>query len=824
VQTRALSRPRALLAAAALVAAAVTTLGAPSALAAAGDLDPTFGVGGRLAVDVADCEDEAGDIAEGLDGSLVAVGSSCRTEGTGEDAVQIYAPTVVRMTSTGVLDPAFGGDGIVTTADESGRLTTVAVDGTTGDIYAGGYVSQEVGDDALVLKYDASGGLVYRFSAHIGTAGNLESVDDIRLAGDGSVVAAGTTCSLDEDLFTCQVFAIHLTPAGVLDTSFSGDGKSLSSAGDFSGVHVLADGRVAAIEYHEASDSDRLRLFAADVASNAAGFATGTGGAAALPFEYGFGITSTSTHLFVAGEVFDDTSSDQAVAKYSLAGALDTTFGGGDGWVQSDLADDEYASEVAVGSDGTIYTAGGLNTGNAATVARYTAAGVLDPAFGEGGSVRLTVPGYDATSADAIIVQLDGKPVVAGAGFVEETAQLDMVLARFKAVTPFATRYTAVAPSRIFDTRPGQLTGDGRDVSLSAGERHDLKVTDKAGIPATGVSAVVMNVTAISPTTSGYLALFPAGSTFPGTSNLNFQPGQIVANLVTVKVGEDGEVTLLNSNGNTNVAVDVAGWYSDGESEVLGGKLKSLSPVRVLDSRPGADPTDEGVNAKLVPNQVITVDVSDVAPEPLSAVVINLTATSGTGSGNLRAYPSDAPTVPAVSNLNYIVNRTVANLAIVKVGPDGTIKIRNTNSTVHVLADVSGYFTTSANTTGTDGSFQPLTPKRILDTRSGLNSADTPIGAAASRVVQVSGRGRVPVGAKAVVLNVTAVNPTVNGFLTIYPANLTSRPLASNLNFTPGRTVPNSVIVQLSPTGAVRVYNSGGTTDVLFDVAGWYSS
>jgi hypothetical protein len=212
-------------------------------------------------------------------------------------------------------------------------------------------------------------------------------------------------------------------------------------------------------------------------------------------------------------------------------------------------------------------------------------------------------------------------------------------------------------------------------------------------------------------------------------------------------------------------------------------------------------------------------------------VVLNLTVANATSGAHLTAYPSGA-SLPGVSNLNFATNQTIANLAIIKVGSDGTIKIRNGSSrgSVNVIADVSGYFTHSTLTSATSisGSFQPLTPQRIFDTRVGLNTTKAKIPANGVRTIQIAGRGRVPLsGATSVVVHVIASSPTVNGYLTVFPGNLTTRPNASNVNFYAGKAASNAVIVKVptSGTGAgqIKVANSGGTTDVIVDVMGWYS-
>jgi serine protease len=143
-----------------------------------------------------------------------------------------------------------------------------------------------------------------------------------------------------------------------------------------------------------------------------------------------------------------------------------------------------------------------------------------------------------------------------------------------------------------------------------------------------------------------------------------------------------------------------------------------------------------------------------------------------------------------------------------------------------VIADVSGYFTHPSATpspTATDGSFQPLTPQRIFDTRVGLNVPKQPIGANGVRTITVAGRGRVPLtGATSVVVHVIAAKTTANGYLTVFPANLTTRPNASNVNFYAGKAASNAVIVKLY-NGQIKVANSTGSTDVVVDVMGWYS-
>jgi hypothetical protein len=140
---------------------------------------------------------------------------------------------------------------------------------------------------------------------------------------------------------------------------------------------------------------------------------------------------------------------------------------------------------------------------------------------------------------------------------------------------------------------------------------------------------------------------------------------------------------------------------------------------------------------------------------------------------------------------------------------------------------VNGTATAIATVTVTpppSGTFHPLTPTRILDTRDGTGGLSGPLGPGSTASVAVAGRGGVPAtGVGAVALNVTVTQPSAEGYLSLYPTG-EPRPLAANLNFTPAKTVPNLVVVKLGSGGSVDVFNPAGTTHVVYDVAGWFST
>ena len=246
------------------------------------------------------------------------------------------------------------------------------------------------------------------------------------------------------------------------------------------------------------------------------------------------------------------------------------------------------------------------------------------------------------------------------------------------------------------------------------------------------------------------------------------------------------------------------------------GAFAPLSQSRIVDTR-----NDTGLAGPLARGATSDVQVAGRGGVPLSgagAVVVNITVTAPTAAGYLSTFPTGAAR-PEVSSLNFVGRQTVANLVTVQLGAGGKVSLFNGSAgTVQVLVDVAGYYRSG---TGTEpGTFTPVVPARLLDSR--------PAGVAplSRTTVDTANRSPIPTGRyDAAVLNVTAVTPAARGFLTVYPANLTNPPTASNLNFPAGRTVPNMVTSPVDSSGKVLIYNaSQGQTNLLADVTGYYHS
>jgi hypothetical protein len=145
------------------------------------------------------------------------------------------------------------------------------------------------------------------------------------------------------------------------------------------------------------------------------------------------------------------------------------------------------------------------------------------------------------------------------------------------------------------------------------------------------------------------------------------------------------------------------------------------------------------------------------------------------------------------------------------------VSIYNGAGSVNVVADVGGWFTDGSDPAATGALFTGMTPTRLMDTRNGHG----PIGAGGTMELAIAGQNGVPANATAVVLNVTVTGPTAASFMTVWPAG-TTQPLASDLDYLAGQTVPNLVVVMVGTGGAVDFYNGMGSTQVVVDIVGWY--
>ena len=126
--------------------------------------------------------------------------------------------------------------------------------------------------------------------------------------------------------------------------------------------------------------------------------------------------------------------------------------------------------------------------------------------------------------------------------------------------------------------------------TIGSGGTLDVQVSGHGGVP-TGAAVAVLNVTAIDESQPGFLSVNPEGQNEPASvSNLNFVAGQTTANLVTVPLSASGAVGIFNHVGNTDVAVDVQGYYGSSSASDGSGLFNTVSPSRALGTLQSGSP------------------------------------------------------------------------------------------------------------------------------------------------------------------------------------------------------------------------------------------
>lgn len=541
----------------------------------------------------------------------------------------------------------------------------------------------------------------------------------------------------------------------------------------------------------------------------------GTVGIALVPALAEAATPTNSAHTFVKPESAAAVLKQAGAATYASPAAKSKLARTSDSTPNPDLAVAlQVQNTSALGVELSV-TVTGLDSGSAALTIQWGDSSSTGVSSVTGsGSYQYT---YSTVGADTITVTLDD-----GSG---DTATNSLQ------IQTLGSAFTAAGPWRVLDTRKG--TGAPK-APVAPHSTLKLQVgglaIDGSGIP-TGVTAVVVNVTATDETANGVLTVYgdedQAGDaqSAPTTSNLNYRTGQNLPNLVVVPVGANGVIDFYNnSSGSTDIVADVQGYFTKtNQSEYY-----PVTPERILDTRTGVG---TGQSAQIPANGTINVVAAglDGIPSTARSVALNLTAVNATANGVITAYMSNAgdTTVPTASNLNYSTGATNANMAIVPISYIGgtldEIAVHNSGSgSVDLIADVYGYFD------GPGGSaYVPLTtPIRVVDTRTGTGPLDA--GDSYPEPFPFT-------PATAGIFNATVVSPTGDGYLTLYPYNPNTPnelPVTTNVNYLTGQTVANLAFISPSTVEdtsdgaydyAIHVGGTG-TTQVVLDWFGYFQN
>jgi Bacterial Ig-like domain len=252
-----------------------------------------------------------------------------------------------------------------------------------------------------------------------------------------------------------------------------------------------------------------------------------------------------------------------------------------------------------------------------------------------------------------------------------------------------AGRFVALPPKRAFDTRSNPEPGPKGFVK--ADKSISVQIGGVAGVPAAGVSAVVMSVIADDSAGSGFVTIWPSGIDRPVASSINLNgTGETAPNLVIVPLGADGKLNLYTFAG-AHLIGDVLGYFTDATATASeSGLFVPTSPNRLFDTRPNSSPGPKGY----VPaDSAIEVQVAGQANMPSSgvgAVMLNVTALDAKGPGYVTVWPSGER--PNVSTLNLSgPGDTRANSSIMSITAPTNRYYAFAGA--HMLADTFGWFT-----------------------------------------------------------------------------------------------------------------------------------
>ena len=246
--------------------------------------------------------------------------------------------------------------------------------------------------------------------------------------------------------------------------------------------------------------------------------------------------------------------------------------------------------------------------------------------------------------------------------------------------------FAGVTPFRVLDT--GQ--GTGAPGPVGGGESVRVKITDEGGLPATGVSAVLLNVTVVNPEAAGYVAIYSGIAEPPSAGSVEFAAGQTVSNLVVATVEPDGTIGVLNgSAGTTELIGDVAGYFLAG-TPTASGTLVPLAATRVLETRESI-----GAAGPVRAGRAIKAQISGRGGVPesgVNAVLVNVTVRDAAVDGTLTVYPAGSVR-PSKPTADFVAGQATTRLMMLPIGDDGAIQLFNgSGGQVQITADITGYY------------------------------------------------------------------------------------------------------------------------------------
>ncbi|WP_186316154.1 LamG domain-containing protein [Catellatospora sichuanensis] len=377
------------------------------------------------------------------------------------------------------------------------------------------------------------------------------------------------------------------------------------------------------------------------------------------------------------------------------------------------------------------------------------------------------------------------------------------------------------APTRFLDTRNG--TG-GTTGTVDLNDSIRVQIAGVNGVPATGVTAVALNVATVSPQFGSGLVAWPDLTPQPLGVNLKYRAGVVTSGYMIVPVGSNGYIRLSPvwretffisqpTDKSTHILADVSGYFTT-DSAVTGiSSYTPVVPVRFADSRTGAGGNTGKVPAGATWNYKVTGATvgTGTVPNGITAVAVNITTVSATAGGFVTTW-EQGQAKPAVSGLQYQPTDVYAGMAIIPVNPTTGQFSLSAHQPTHVIIDILGYFAP-----GTSGQKYHAFPSTGL-----LYTAESGTQAPAGGSKTVTPVANM-VGANITLVVGLAALSSGGGMVTSYPS-ATPAPSTSTLNFIVDKSVSNSTVVNAGANGSVAFAVSGSAAHLAVYSDGFFSN
>ncbi|MBE1494757.1 hypothetical protein H4696_001857 [Amycolatopsis lexingtonensis] len=354
----------------------------------------------------------------------------------------------------------------------------------------------------------------------------------------------------------------------------------------------------------------------------------------------------------------------------------------------------------------------------------------------------------------------------------------------------------------VLDTRTG--------VGATAGVRGAASVTTFQalgvnGIPASGVSGLVLRVAAFTPSAESYLKVYPTGTARPGPAALNFPATQSLSNFAFVQPGANGKLDVYNNAGTTHVYVEVQGYFTSAPSGTSGG-LVPVTQVRAVDTTRGTG-TDK---AKIPPKGTITVNLTaGGVPADATAIQAHVTVPETTAAGYLSATP--VGNAKGVVLANYGKGMDTSSGGVIQLGTGGQVTFTNGGTaSIDLVIDTMAYFTRTPNA---GAGFRPAVNRLFGQS----------VAAGATVDVVVGGTSGMPTrGVAGAALSFEAYGPA-HATLHAWPSG-TAQPATAITQHPANGHQRSSAIIKPGTDGKIRVQNeSTSATFIYVDQEGWFA-